>query len=154
MFKPEELEQYLLPTLEELYRHEPESLPFKLPVEPQVTSLKVIYLLPKFYFCTWPRLASDYVYISNSYAILSFLNCFQTLGIPDYFDVVKTPMDLSKIKKKLKTGGYSDPWEYIDDVWLMFENAWLYNKKTSKVYRYATKVLYLVFFGMKLKLII
>ena len=44
------------------------------------------------------------------------------------------------IKRKLDTGQYQDPWEYVDDVWLMFENAWVYNKKTSRVYKYCTKV--------------
>ena len=63
-----------------------------------------------------------------------------TLGIPDYFDIIKKPMDLSTIKKKLDTGCYADPWEYVDDVWLMFDNAWTYNRKTSRVYRYCTKL--------------
>ncbi len=49
-------------------------------------------------------------------------------------------MDLSKIKRKLDTGLYNDPWEYVDDVWLMFDNAFLYNKKTSKVYKSCSKV--------------
>ena len=30
--------------------------------------------------------------------------------------------------------------QYCDDVWLMFNNAWLYNRKTSRVYKYCTKV--------------
>ncbi|PRD32853.1 UNVERIFIED_CONTAM: Crebbp [Trichonephila clavipes] len=41
-------------------------------------------------------------------------------------------MDLSTIKRKLDTGQYQDPWQYVEDVWLMFDNAWLYNRKTSK----------------------
>lgn len=98
LFKPDELRHALMPTLEKLYRQDPESLPFRQPVDPQA------------------------------------------LGIPDYFDIVKKPMDLSTIKRKLDTGQYSDPWQYVDDVWMMFENAWLYNRKTSKVYRYCTKV--------------
>ena len=49
-------------------------------------------------------------------------------------------MDLSTIKRKLDTGQYMDPWQYVDDVWLMFDNAWLYNRKTSKVYKYCSKV--------------
>ena len=49
-------------------------------------------------------------------------------------------MDLSTIKRKLDTGQYKDPWEYVDDVWLMFDNAWIYNKKSSRVYKYCTKV--------------
>lgn len=98
IFRPDELRQKLMPTLEKLYRQDPESIPFRQPVDPQA------------------------------------------LGIPDYFDIVKKPMDLSTIKKKLDIGKYTDPWEYVDDVWLMFDNAWLYNKKTSRVYKYCTKV--------------
>ena len=62
------------------------------------------------------------------------------LGIPDYFDVIKHPIDLSTIRNKLNTGQYPDPWCFVDDVWLMFDNAWLYNKKSSRVYKYCTKV--------------
>ena len=50
-------------------------------------------------------------------------------------------MDLGTIRRKLDTGQYTNPWEYVNDVWLMFDNAWLYNKKTSRVYKYCTKVL-------------
>lgn len=58
----------------------------------------------------------------------------------DYFDIVKNPIDLSTIKRKLDTGQYQEPWQYVDDVWLMFNNAWLYNRKTSRVYKYCTKL--------------
>uniref|UniRef100_A0A8C0FDF5 histone acetyltransferase n=1 Tax=Bubo bubo TaxID=30461 RepID=A0A8C0FDF5_BUBBB len=98
VFKPEELRQALMPTLEALYRQDPESLPFRQPVDPQL------------------------------------------LGIPDYFDIVKNPMDLSTIKRKLDTGQYQEPWQYVDDIWLMFNNAWLYNRKTSRVYKYCSKL--------------
>uniref|UniRef100_A0A7N8WN84 histone acetyltransferase n=1 Tax=Mastacembelus armatus TaxID=205130 RepID=A0A7N8WN84_9TELE len=98
VFKPEELRQALMPTLEALYRQDPESLPFRQPVDPIL------------------------------------------LGIPDYFDIVKNPIDLSTIKRKLDTGQYQEPWQYVDDVWLMFNNAWLYNRKTSRVYKYCTKL--------------
>ena len=63
-----------------------------------------------------------------------------TLNIPDYFEIVKKPMDMSTIKRNLDAGIYKDPWEVVDDVWLMFENAWVYNRKTSRVYKYCTKV--------------
>lgn len=99
VFKPDELRTALMPTLEKLFRQDPESLPFRQPVDPGL------------------------------------------LGIPDYFDIVKKPMDLGTIQFKLNSGQFSDPWEYVDDVWLMFENAWLYNRKTTRVYRCCTKVL-------------
>ena len=53
-------------------------------------------------------------------------------------------MDLSTIKRKLDSGQYTEPWQIVDDIWLMFNNAWLYNKKTSRVYKYASKVNFLV----------
>ena len=62
------------------------------------------------------------------------------LGIPDYFEIIKTPMDMSTIRRKLEVGTYTNPWEFINDVFMMFENAWVYNRKTSRVYRYCTKV--------------
>jgi E1A/CREB-binding protein len=62
------------------------------------------------------------------------------LGLPDYFNVVKKPMDLSTIKKRLDDGHYANPQEFTDDMWLMFNNAWLYNKKTSKVYKFCSKL--------------
>lgn len=58
----------------------------------------------------------------------------------DYFDLVKNPMDLSTIKRKLDTGQYQEPWQYVEDIWLMFNNAWLYNRKTSRVYKYCSKL--------------
>uniref|UniRef100_A0A452T437 histone acetyltransferase n=1 Tax=Ursus maritimus TaxID=29073 RepID=A0A452T437_URSMA len=105
IFKPEELRQALMPTLEALYRQDPESLPFRQPVDPQLLGIPVTYFVFK-----------------------------------DYFDIVKNPMDLSTIKRKLDTGQYQEPWQYVDDVWLMFNNAWLYNRKTSRVYKFCSKL--------------
>jgi hypothetical protein len=48
------------------------------------------------------------------------------LGIPDYFDIIKKPMDLLTIQKKLNSGEYRDPHEICDDIRLMWDNAWLY----------------------------
>lgn len=49
------------------------------------------------------------------------------LCIPDYFDIVKHPMDLGTIQKKLNAGMYPTPWEFAADVRLTFSNAILYN---------------------------
>lgn len=62
------------------------------------------------------------------------------LNIPDYPEVIKHPMDLSTIRNNLEDGVYKDPWEVLNDFRLMFNNAWLYNKKNSKVYKMCTKV--------------
>merc|ERR1711981_295752 len=62
------------------------------------------------------------------------------LQIPDYPKVIKDPMDLSTIKDKLESGQYTDPWDFIDDMWLMFRNAWTYNRRMSRVYRCCSKI--------------
>jgi E1A/CREB-binding protein len=49
------------------------------------------------------------------------------LNLPDYFDVVKKPMDLGTVKKKLDNSVYRDIDEFIGDVRLVFDNAILYN---------------------------
>ena len=65
----------------------------------------------------------------------------QLLKIPDYNNIIKHPMDLSTILSKLEKGVYKNPWEFCDDMWLMFENAWLYNrKKFKKSIKYCTKL--------------
>jgi len=62
------------------------------------------------------------------------------LLLQDYHDIVKKPIDLSTIRKHLETGVYTEPWQFVDDIWLMFNNAWLYNRKTSRVYKFCTKL--------------
>ncbi|XP_004231798.1 transcription factor GTE8 [Solanum lycopersicum] len=49
------------------------------------------------------------------------------LNIPDYFTVIKHPMDLGTINKRLTSGAYSTPREFLADVRLMFSNALTYN---------------------------
>ncbi|KAJ3179477.1 hypothetical protein HDU85_004888 [Gaertneriomyces sp. JEL0708] len=55
------------------------------------------------------------------------------LNIPTYFDVVKHPMDISTIDRKLRTEAYSGPEEFIADVQLMFANCYAFNGKESPV---------------------
>mmetsp|Transcript_85 Transcript_85/g.73 ORF Transcript_85/g.73 Transcript_85/m.73 type:complete len:252 (+) Transcript_85:10-765(+) len=56
------------------------------------------------------------------------------LGLTDYLDVVKKPMDLGTIKKKLKKGEYSVSQEAIDDLNLIWSNCKLYNLNGSDIY--------------------
>lgn len=54
-------------------------------------------------------------------------------GCPDYFDVIKNPMDYSKIKKKFKTRQYTRCSQFMDDMNLVFSNCFKYNKPESAV---------------------
>jgi len=55
------------------------------------------------------------------------------LGIPDYFDVIKHPMDLSLVKKRLEHGLYKHLSTFESDAKLVFQNCILYNGEDSDV---------------------
>ena len=62
------------------------------------------------------------------------------LGLPDYFLVIKRPMDLGTIKKKLENGCYHSLEEFEADVHLTFDNAMLYNQEGSVVHNMAKEM--------------
>jgi transcription initiation factor TFIID subunit 2 len=49
------------------------------------------------------------------------------LGIPHYFDIIKRPMDLGTVKKKLLQGDYIDSEAFFKDVKLVFANCFTFN---------------------------
>ncbi|KAK1271033.1 Transcription factor GTE10 [Acorus gramineus] len=49
------------------------------------------------------------------------------LNIPDYFTIIKHPMDLGTIKRKISSGAYSSRSGFLADVRLTFTNAKTYN---------------------------
>ncbi|CAM9147228.1 unnamed protein product, partial [Ectocarpus fasciculatus] len=59
------------------------------------------------------------------------------LNIPDYFEIVKRPMDLGSIRKRLENGIYRDWEDTAQDIRLTFDNAMLYNAKTDDVHQVA-----------------
>ncbi|XP_068664762.1 transcription factor GTE9-like [Aristolochia californica] len=56
------------------------------------------------------------------------------LNIPDYFTVIKHPMDFGTIKSKLDSGSYSTPSGFSGDVRLTFSNAMTYNPPGNDVH--------------------
>jgi E1A/CREB-binding protein len=62
------------------------------------------------------------------------------LNILDYPTIIKSPMDISTIHNKLLRGEYKNPLEFCDDAWLMFNNAWIYNKRTTRIYKTCIKL--------------
>ena len=62
------------------------------------------------------------------------------LGLPDYFQVIKKPMDLGSIKKRLENGCYHSLEELEADVNLTFDNAMEYNPDGSVVYNMAKEM--------------
>ncbi|XP_045467510.1 bromodomain-containing protein 3-like isoform X2 [Harmonia axyridis] len=55
------------------------------------------------------------------------------LGLPDYHKIIKTPMDLTTIKKRLENNYYYSGKECIQDFNTMFTNCYVYNKPGEDV---------------------
>ncbi|XP_041958867.1 bromodomain-containing protein 2b isoform X2 [Alosa sapidissima] len=50
------------------------------------------------------------------------------LNIPDYYKIIKNPMDMGTIKRRLENGYYYNAQECIQDFNTMFTNCYIYNK--------------------------
>ncbi|ODQ79370.1 hypothetical protein BABINDRAFT_28647, partial [Babjeviella inositovora NRRL Y-12698] len=71
-------------------------------------------------------------YESFSYPFLEPVNP-AVLGCPDYFDVVKVPMDLSTVQTKLQNNEYETAGDFEADVRLVFQNCYIYNPEGTPV---------------------
>ncbi|CAI5439782.1 unnamed protein product [Caenorhabditis angaria] len=78
-------------------------------------------------FCQ--KLLTDFYskkYFDISWPFHSPVNATE-LGLHDYHKIIKEPMDMSTIKKKLEHGEYTEPSEFAKDFKLMLDNCMLYN---------------------------
>lgn len=55
----------------------------------------------------------------------------EQLNLHDYHQIIKKPMDLGTVKKKLENREYATPDEFAADVRLVFSNCYLYNGPQS-----------------------
>ena len=62
-------------------------------------------------------------------------------GCPDYKEHVQMPMDFSTIRKKLKTGAYTNLRSFVGDVDLVFNNVRHYNNSSSDVWLMANALM-------------
>ncbi|XP_017842948.1 nucleosome-remodeling factor subunit NURF301 isoform X2 [Drosophila busckii] len=56
---------------------------------------------------------------------------------PDYYKVIKEPMDLKKMESKLESSNYTRLAEFIGDMTKIFDNCRYYNPKESSFYKCA-----------------
>ena len=56
------------------------------------------------------------------------------LGLSDYLEIIKHPMDISTIKKKLKSNQYNTLQEVLGDIHLIWSNCKLYNQEGSEIF--------------------
>lgn len=62
------------------------------------------------------------------------------LNLPDYHKIIKVPMDLGTVKKRLENNYYWSASEAIEDVTTMFNNCYMYNKAGEDVVVMATSL--------------
>ncbi|KAM9472793.1 bromodomain-containing protein 4-like isoform 5-T5 [Salvelinus alpinus] len=62
------------------------------------------------------------------------------LGLHDYHDIIKHPMDLATVKLKLDNRQYRDAQEFAADVRLMFSNCYKYNPPDHEVVAMARRL--------------
>ncbi|XP_066480660.1 bromodomain testis-specific protein [Tiliqua scincoides] len=62
------------------------------------------------------------------------------LELENYHDIIKNPMDLGTIKKKMENYEYKDTQEFAADVRLMFMNCYRYNSPDHEVVAMARKL--------------
>ena len=62
------------------------------------------------------------------------------LNVPNYYEIIKKPMDFSTVKKKLNNYSYTNLKEFNDDMTLIFNNCFLYNGINSYVGEICRKV--------------
>lgn len=60
------------------------------------------------------------------------------LNIPDYFDIIKEPMDLGTVESKLKKGEYGTALEFGHDMRLIWSNSMKYNPRNTSFYHLTT----------------
>ena len=66
---------------------------------------------------------------------LIFLQLPNPKDFPDYYEVIKKPVDFARITAKVKQSQYRTMEECLNDFVLMFDNASKYNEPDSQIYK-------------------
>lgn len=110
--------QFLLKmVLKTLWKHQ-FAWPFQAPVDAVKLNLPV-------------SLAPRYRSHKKYYAQVFEVNCLLR-SLQDYYTIIKTPMDMGTIKKRLENSYYWNAQECIQDFNTMFTNCYIYNKVTNE----------------------
>eukprot|EP01083_Nonionella_stella_P146841 462398_1 len=64
---------------------------------------------------------------------------WKALNIPTYPHIIKHPMDLHTIESKLTNNQYHNPYQFSNDMRLVYQNATTFNKPSTQYYMSATK---------------
>uniref|UniRef100_UPI0037E8DBEE bromodomain-containing protein 3-like isoform X3 n=1 Tax=Semicossyphus pulcher TaxID=241346 RepID=UPI0037E8DBEE len=64
----------------------------------------------------------------------------KALQLSDYHEIIKYPMDLSTVKKKMNRGEYQDAQSFAADVRLIFSNCYKYNPQHQEIVTMARRL--------------
>ena len=67
------------------------------------------------------------------YITWDFNSDWKNLGLFDYLEIVKKPMDLGTVKRRLEEDKYDDIVDVATDIRLVWTNCMLYNRDGSEV---------------------
>ncbi|XP_022096369.1 bromodomain adjacent to zinc finger domain protein 1A-like [Acanthaster planci] len=78
-----------------------------------------------------------------------FLSAVSKKAVPDYYKIIKRPMDFASMQTKVNAMEYRTATEFVADVQLIFTNCQQYNQPWSDTYKSGTKLR--TFFEKRLK---
>lgn len=78
--------------------------------------------------------------VNDSKIALPFRKPVTTRDAPEYFEVVKHPMDLSTVRKHLEDGTIATPEDFYSEMLLICSNAVLFNDAESDLYELAQEL--------------
>ena len=77
----------------------------------------------------------DYIDPTNRMICEIFMHLPTKQVLPDYYKVIKKPIDMDRIQSKMQTNQYLKLDEMLADLLLMLENACQYNEPGSLIYK-------------------
>lgn len=77
---------------------------------------------------------------SNRQLSSMFMRLPSKSDYPDYYEIIKHPIDMERIFSKTRQQQYSGVDDITNDFLLMFKNACTYNESDSQIYKDATKL--------------
>lgn len=78
--------------------------------------------------------------IQNHKQAWPFLQPVNKDEVPDYYNVIASPMDLSTIEERLNGDSYTTPKDFVEDLRLIFRNCKLYNDPSTVYSKCAFKL--------------
>lgn len=78
--------------------------------------------------------------MTNSPSAWPFVQPVNRDEVPDYYEVIKEPMDLTTMESKLDKDQYETVDQFVYDARLIFNNCRSYNNETTTYYKNATRL--------------